>query len=215
MPVSKHRKNRRAYGARALPSATTLAEVVERGHRLAHTRAALFEGKSPRHVATAVFEGWTLLGYRTTDDRLAGLIETSVWEYDGLWLGFHVLHTSPEYPLDPMNFSIMEYRALMSDPFKTRGRDWDGLTGEERIHRLLTGLREDDTRGIGPVTAAGPLEFLDAVTAKHNLCLVGDPIGHLRDMTDIVLHDDIADPHGHLAAARTLAGLGGYEPLTA
>lgn len=215
MPVSKHRKNRRAYGERALPVAADLPAIVERGRRLALTRKDWFTNQTPRYVATALFEGWNLLGYRKTDDRLAGNIETSVWEHDGLWIGFHVLHTSPVYPLDPMNFSVWEYRALMSDPFKTQSRDWDGLSGDERMHRTLSGLMEDNARGFGPVVASGPLDFLDAVAASHAACSVGDPIGHLRDMTDIVLSDDIADPHGHLEAARTLAGLGGYGPLTA
>lgn len=216
MPASKHRKNRRAYGQRPLAPAPTLPDVVARGHRMALTRSARFDTRSLLEVTCEVMQGWHLLGHRNSSGPLTGSIETSVWERGGVWVGFHVLDTSATFPPDQTQVARADYLALMSDPssaFRTLMPRWDSLDGGERVRRVVSSLKDHEGHPNGVVFGNGPVEFLDAVMSKHASRRAGEPTSHLRDMFDIVLHQDLPDaldPDSSLAAARTLAALGGW-----
>lgn len=191
-------------------------DVLARLVVLTRAHAKAFDDATLTEAVRAVFEGYTLCGYRQgapDEDRHVYLLRKGTH-----WFGFGLYATTQE-PLPPTMLTpgrmIDEMRMFLHLSREHHDRaPWYSLGGAERLSQIratLTAVALDS-----PIGTDSAVEFLERANETVRLYVRGDYTSHAQYLADIMLRDTIADDASEtLAAARTMAGLGRYPHLMA
>lgn len=196
----------RLHGPLARPR--NLRDVLARLMLLSKAHGPAFDNATIDEAVGALFPGWSVCGHRYDEEDCRHVY---VLRHHLTWVGFGTFAetTKPAHPKTPDPDEMVNYLALLRT--HSDRSPWYAVNGVERLEQLRAALTRRTLDR--PIEADTAVRFLEIANARGSEKHLFSSRNHVDYMADIMRTDDITDPDGTLAAARTMEALGRYPHL--